>query len=295
VAEGDRLAKAEQWEKAENEFQAALREQPDNWVAAERLRACERRTKPELPGFEIVRNEYDGRTGLPVELRIAGLGIPMVLVRGGEMDIGSERFEGAKPVHTVRIEPFYLGKFEVTQGQWKAVMGNNPSAHQGKDFANPDQLPVERVSWEDAQSFVRELNKRISTGGFRLPTEAEWEYAARAGESLSVDGLAREAWFNAPAQASAPLPVGSKEPNKLGLFDLQGNVWEWCSSLYMPYPYDASDGRESLSAPGLRVLRGGGFVDPPDLLDPGMRHSERPNRRLPWNGLRLARDVPALR
>jgi formylglycine-generating enzyme required for sulfatase activity len=257
------------------------------------LKACERRLKPGLPGFEIVSKDWDTRTGLPVEVRIAGLDIALVLAPGGEMDIGSDRFAGARPVHTVRVEPFYLGKFEVTQGEWKALMGSNPSAHQDKDFANPDRMPVEQVSWEDAQSFVRKLNERVAGGGFRLPTEAEWEFAARAGESFSPEGLARVAWFNAPAQAFAPLPVGSKQPNKLGLFDMQGNVWEWCSSIYLPYPYDASDGRESPTGPGLRVLRGGGFADTADLLDPGMRHGERPQQRLPWNGMRIARSVPA--
>jgi formylglycine-generating enzyme required for sulfatase activity len=293
VAEGERLFKAEQWEKAQSEFQAALRDQPGNRVASERLKACERRLKPGLPGFEIVSKDWDTRTGLPVEVRIAGLDIALVLAPGGEMDIGSDRFAGARPVHTVRVEPFYLGKFEVTQGEWKALMGSNPSAHQDKDFANPDRMPVEQVSWEDAQSFVRKLNERVAGGGFRLPTEAEWEFAARAGESFSPEGLARVAWFNAPAQAFAPLPVGSKQPNKLGLFDMQGNVWEWCSSIYLPYPYDASDGRESPTGPGLRVLRGGGFADTADLLDPGMRHGERPQQRLPWNGMRIARSVPA--
>jgi formylglycine-generating enzyme required for sulfatase activity len=293
VAEGERLFKAEQWEKAQSEFQAALRDQPGNRVASERLKACERRLKPGLPGFEIVSKDWDTRTGLPLEVRIASLGIALVLVPGGAMDIGSDRLAGARPVHTVRVDPFYLGKFEVTQGEWKALMGSNPSAHQDKNFANRDQMPVEQVSWEDAQSFVRKLNERVAGGGFRLPTEAEWEFAARAGEPLSAEGLARVAWFNAPEQSFAPLPVGSKQPNKLGLFDMQGNVWEWCSSLYLPYPYDASDGRESPTAPGLRVLRGGGFADTADFLDPGFRHGGRPQQRLPWNGMRIARSVPA--
>jgi formylglycine-generating enzyme required for sulfatase activity len=293
VEEGERLFKAEQWEKARSEFQAALRDQPDNRIAAERLKVCERRLKPGLPGFETVSKAWDTHTGLPVEVRVAGLGIALVLVPGGEMDIGSDRFAGARPVHTVRVEPFYLGKFEVTQAEWKALMGSNPSAHQGKDVANPDRMPVEQVSWEDAQTFVRKLNERVAGGGFRLPTEAEWEFAARVGKSSSAEELASVAWFNAPEQSSAPLPVGSKQPNKLGLFDMQGNVWEWCSSVYLPYPYDATDGRESPTAPGLRVLRGGGFADTADLLDPAMRHGERPQQRFPWNGIRIARSAPA--
>jgi formylglycine-generating enzyme required for sulfatase activity len=293
VAEGERLVKAEQWAKAQSEFQAALQDQPDNQVAADRLKICERRLQPGMPGFEIVSKNWDSRTGLPVEVRIASLDIALVLVPGGAMDIGSDQFTGARPVHTVRVDPFYLGKFEVTQGQWKSLMGSNPSAQQGKDSANADRMPVNQVSWEDAQSFVRKLNEQVPGGGFRLPTEAEWEFAARAGEPVSAGELARVAWFNAPTQALAPLPVGSKQPDKLGLFDMQGNVWEWCSSLYLPYPYDASDGRESPTAPGLRVLRGGGFADTAEYLDPAFRHGERPQQRLPWDGLRIARSVPA--
>ena len=276
AAEGERLFKLEQWEQARGEFRAALADEPENRLAAERLKVCERRLRPALPGFEMVGKEFVRETGLPRELRVSGLGIAMLLIPGGDADIGSERFGAAKPVHTVHIAPFYLGKFELTQGEWKAVMGANPSANQG------DRFPVEQISWEDAQAFIAKLNDRVPGGGFRLPTEAEWEFAARAGGAASVDAV----------PTVAPLAVGSRQPDKLGLFDMQGNVWEWCSSLYSPYPYDASDGREAASAPGLRVLRGGGFADTADLLDPGNRHGERPARRLRWNGMRIARSVP---
>lgn len=294
VAEGERLVKAEQWEKAQREFQAALQDQPDNQVAAERLKVCDRRLQPGMPGFEIVNKDRDSRTGLPVDVRVPNLDIALVLVPGGAMDIGSDVIAGARPVHTVRIDPFYLGKFEVTQGEWKALMGSNPSARQDENLTNGDRMPVNQVSWEDAQAFVRKLNERVAGGGFRLPTEAEWEFAARAGDPVPPAELARVAWFNAPGQAPAPIPVGSKQPNKLGLFDMQGNVWEWCSSLYLPYPYNSADGRESLTAPGLRVLRGGGFADTADYLDPGFRHGGRPEQRLPWNGMRIARSVAAI-
>ncbi len=291
VGEGQRLAKLERWEQARGEFQAALGEEPDNQTAAQFLKVCERRLAPALAGFESAGKDWDAGTGLAREVRIVELGIPMVLIPGGDADIGSERFAGARPVHTVHVEPFYLGKFEVTRAEWKALMGADPSARQGTRDA--DRLPVEQVSWEDAQAFMGKLNQRVAGGGFRLPTEAEWEYALRAGEPAGPGTLERVAWFNAPAQAFGPLPVGSRQPNKLGLFDMQGNVWEWCSSLYLPYPYDSSDGRESLSAAGLRVLRGGGFADTADLLDPATRHAERPQRRLRWNGMRIARTVPA--
>lgn len=291
VGEGQRLASLERWEQARSEFHAALGEEPGNQAAAQFLKVCERRLAPALAGFEIGDKNWDAGTGLARAVRIAELGIPMVLIPGGDADIGSERFAGARPVHTVHVETFYLGKFEVTRAEWRALMGTDPIAQQGSRDA--DRVPVEQVSWEDAQAFMSKLNQRVDGGGFRLPTEAEWEYAARAGEPADAGSLERVAWFNAPAQAFGPLPVGSRQPNKLGLFDMQGNVWEWCSSLYLPYPYDHSDGRESLSAAGLRVLRGGGFADTADLLDPAARHAERPQRRLRGNGLRIARTVPA--
>jgi len=291
AVEGQRLVKLQRWAQARTEFQSALKEEPGNPIAARLLKVCERRMSPALAGYEIIGKDWDAGTGLAREVRIAELGTRMVLIPGGDADIGSERFATATPVHTVHVESFYLGKYEVTRAEWKALMGEDPSVHKGS--SDVDRLPVEHVSWEDAQTFIGKLNQRVAGGGFRLPTEAEWEYAARAGKPADAAALQQAAWFNAPAQASGPRPVGSRQPNKLGLFDMQGNVWEWCSSLYRPYPYDSSDGRESLSAPGLRVLRGGGFADSADLLDPALRHAERPQRAMRSNGLRIARTVPA--
>ena len=286
MAEGERLAALGQWETARVEFNAALAEQPGNRVALDRVKLCSHHLSATWPGFELTGNSRDAATGLPREVRVVGLGIAMVLVPGGDADIGSERFAAARPVHAVSVAPFYLGRFEVTQAEWKALMGTNPSANLG------DRMPVEQISWEDAQAFIRKLNERVPGGGFRLPAEAEWEFAARAGGPVPVAALSGFALFSGTATPAAPLAVGSRQPNKFGLFDMQGNVWEWCSSLYEPYPYDASDGRESPSGPGLRVLRGGGFADTADLLDPANRHGERPGRRLRWNGMRIARGVP---
>ncbi|MBI4877255.1 MAG: SUMF1/EgtB/PvdO family nonheme iron enzyme [Acidobacteria bacterium] len=186
-------------------------------------------------------------------VEVAGVAFDLVLVPGGEAEIGSERFPRTKPVHTVKVAPFYLGKFEVTQAQWKAL--------RGETFSEADRGPAEQVSWEDAQAFVSKLNDRVPGGGFRLPAEAEWECAARSA-------------------------------GKLGLSAMLGGVWEWCSSLDRAYPYDASDGREDAAAPGMRILRGGGEADSPLWVDVSARHAERPARRLRWNGLRIARSIP---
>jgi formylglycine-generating enzyme required for sulfatase activity len=288
MAEGEKLMDAGQWQKARAAFDAALRENPGDRRAAELARACQRRLGEPLPGFEAAGPQFDKASGLPREVRVAGLGIAMVLVPGGEFDMGSERFAGSRPVHTVAVEPFYLARFEVTQSEWKALMGSNPSGHQGGKYPAADRMPVDQISWEEAQGFIRRLNEKVPGGGFRLPSEAEWEYAARTGADSAVP-LAQVAVFDQP---DAPLPVGSRKPNRFGICDLQGNVAEWTSSVAGSYPYDAADGRESTGAAGLRVIRGGSYTDSADLLDPALRHSDRVNRKIRWNGLRVARSVP---
>jgi len=284
--EGDRLIQDGQWNKAQAAFRDALQQKPGDAGASEKLRLCERRSRPGLTGFEIVDTATDAGTGLPLKVQVSGFRIPMVLVPGGEFEMGSEKYASFKPVHTVRVGTFYLGAFEITQAQWTPLMGSNPSAFQGEKFPEAGDMPVEQVSWSEAQAFVRMLNERVPGGGFRLPTEAEWEFAARSGGAVNEPAAPRPI---------SPRPVGKGKPNKLSLYDMLGNVWQWCSSLGRPYPFDATDGRESMTAAGLRILRGGGFADPPDLLDPAFRHTERPDRRLQYNGLRLARDVPEAR
>jgi formylglycine-generating enzyme required for sulfatase activity len=158
-------------------------------------------------------------------------------------------------------------------------------------------MPVENVSWLDCQEFLRRLNRQVPGGGFRLPSEAEWEYAATSGGSVAVE---EQSWSHPGAGGRrdgishlVPRPVGTKSPNRMGLYDMLGNVQEWCSTLFRPYVYAARDGREDPGAPGLRVLRGGTYADGADWLDPALRHSDRPDRRFRWNGIRLARDIPA--
>ena len=280
MRQGEDLVKAEKWEAAEQEFRQALTQEPGERHATARLRMCERRKKPSLAGCDIVGQEFDAEIGLPHEVRVADFGISLILVPGGDFEMGSDRFEGTKPRHTVQVNAFYLGKYEITQAEWKSLMGSNPSAHQGTTDWN-DRMPVERVSWEDCQAFVKKLNEHVEGGGFRLPTEAEWEYAARAGLGAGEN-----------IDLPAPKPVGQGHPNELGLFDMLGNVWEWCSSLDRPYPYVAADGREMLEVAGLRILRGGGYADPSGWFDAGTRHGERPTQRLKWNGVRVARSLP---
>ncbi len=299
---GERLAQAAQWRDALGQFESALEARPGDPAAARRAAFCRVRMHPEMPGFRILGDGFDPVSGLPLRVEVPPLELKMVLVPGGELDIGDPALPESRLVHAVRIEPFYLSQYEVTREQWRAIMGSNPGAAAG-DSAGGPQTPMHNVSWLDCREFIGRLNARTEGRNFRLPSEAEWEYAARKGFSpnTAIDAIA---WYrdnsalkapgkdDEPSDFAALRPVGGKAPNALGLYDMQGNVWEWCSTLLRPYPYSPADGREDPNADGLRVLRGGSYVDRADLLNVALRHAERPDRRIRWNGLRLARGIP---
>ncbi|HQL70685.1 MAG TPA: bifunctional serine/threonine-protein kinase/formylglycine-generating enzyme family protein [Bacteroidales bacterium] len=192
------------------------------------------------------------------------INIPIVYVSGGSFMMGctSEQsgycFDDEKPAHSVTVSSFYMGKYEVTQGQWKAVMGSNPSS---TSYGIGDNYPVNNVSWNDIQKFITKLNQ--TTGKhYRLPTEAEWEFAARGGNSSNSykysgsNNIGSVAWYN-DNSGSKSHPVGTGvSPNELGIYDMSGNVWEWCSDWYKSYPGAAVSFDYTGSH---RVLRGGGW------------------------------------
>lgn len=162
--------------------------------------------------------------------------IPMVFVEGGTFSMGSEDGEDdEKPVHSVTLSSYHIGKYEVTQKLWKAVMGNNPSKFKGNN------RPVEFVSWDDVQVFLKKLNS-ITGKNYRLPTEAEWEFAARGGTKSrgykysGSNDIGSVAW-NEDNSGSKTYVVGSKSSNELGIYDMTGNVWEWCEDVYDEYYY----------------------------------------------------------
>jgi formylglycine-generating enzyme required for sulfatase activity len=205
-------------------------------------------------------------------------------------EIGRQADEG--PAHRVTMtSAFYLGRHEVTQAQWQAVMGTRPSVF--RSVENPDRHPVESVSWEDVQRFLVRLNAQAE-GHFRLPTEAEWEYACRAGtrarfpwgEDRDYRELRAHAWFYSGAEGRSH-PVGTKQPNPWGLHDMTGNVWEWCQDWYGPY-----DDRPQIDPKGptegtARVIRGGSWFNEPEALRSANRHRHLPNSRLTNLGFRL--------
>ena len=189
-------------------------------------------------------------------------GMELVLIPGGTFQMGDTIGVGAEneyPLHPVQLEQFYMARYPVTQEQWSRIMPENPSRHQGAD------LPVEQVSWHDAQSFVRQLTQaQQETYRFRLPTEAEWEYAARSGgrDELYAGGedIERLAWYEENSQGRTH-PVGTKAANGFGLYDLSGNVWEWCQDLFLADAYQQHDAESPvIHGEGTdRVIRGGSW------------------------------------
>jgi formylglycine-generating enzyme required for sulfatase activity len=190
---------------------------------------------------------------------VNSIGMEFVLVRAGKFRMGSNAYEDAKPIHEVTIAgPFYLGKYEVTQGEWKAVTGSNPSRFEGDD-----RLPVENVSWDDCQEFIAKLNGRKDGYAYRLPSEAEWEYACRAGTTGDYAGeLDEMAWYRNNS-GNKTHPVGKKKPNAWGLYDMHGNVWEWCQDRYHKnYNGAPTDGTAwEAGSDNERILRGGSWCD----------------------------------
>lgn len=193
----------------------------------------------------------------------SAIGMKFVLIHAGEFMMGSEEeFNWEKPVHKVTISsPFFLGIYPVTQREWEKDMGNSPSYFKG------DDLPVENVSWNDVQEFIKKLNKKEGMDKYRLPSEAEWEYAARAGTitrySFGDDEskLSDYAWYDANSERKTH-EVGQKKPNPWGLYDVHGNVWEWVqdkwNSNYKGAPTDGSAWEGSVSG---SVDRGGDWFD----------------------------------
>jgi formylglycine-generating enzyme required for sulfatase activity len=196
--------------------------------------------------------------------------------------------DGEKPQHRVNIQSFAIGKYEVTQEQWFAVMGNNPSSNKGRT------LPVENVSWDEAQLFFQKLSKKTGKK-YRLPNEAEWEYAARGGSTTtypwgnSDSELHIYAWFNAIAQTTRP--VGLKMPNQFGLHDMIGNVWEWTQDCWNPnYSGAPTDGSAWTGGDCYhRVLRGGSGSDYPKDLRSASRGGYSKESRDGYFGFRVAR------
>ena len=192
---------------------------------------------------------------------VNGVKFTMVPVEGGTFTMGATSEQGSdawdeeKPAHEVTLSDYYIGQTEVTQALWEAVMGSNPSDSKG------DNLPVERVSWDDCQVFIQKLNQ-LTGKQFRLPTEAEWEYAARGGRKsrgykyAGGNNIDSVAWCDGNS-GNETHPVATKQANELGIYDMSGNVWEWCSDWYDGYQSSSQSDPQRPSLGSCRVNRGG--------------------------------------
>ena len=220
-----------------------------------------------------------------------GISIDMVRVEAGTFTMGAtleikDPYDWEKPTHQVTLtNDYYIGKYEVTQALWQAVMNSNPSNFKG------DNLPVEQVSWDDSQEFISKLNS-ITGKKFRLPTEAEWEYAARGGKKSrgyqysGSNNISDVAWYK-DNSGNKTHAVGSKQANELGIYDMSGNVYEWCQNWYDNYSSSSQTNPTGATSGSYRVYRGGSWNITARICRSSCRNSSTPGYRDYYLGLRL--------
>ncbi|MDD7439840.1 formylglycine-generating enzyme family protein [Prevotellamassilia timonensis] len=243
-------------------------------------------TKPKpasKPKAKPAPRRNSSTTGLSAELN--KLINNMVYVSGGTFIMGGDDSSDQMPTHNVTLSSYYICKYEVTQALWQAVMDSNPSKFKG------DYRPVEGVSWNDCQTFINRLNSYTGRN-FRLPTEAEWEFAARGGnysrhyKYSGSNYIGDVAWYDGNS-GDHTHPVGTKQANELGLYDMSGNVWEWCSDWYGSYSSYSQTDPIGPNSGSDRVWRGGGWYDSVWNCRSSYRNYYAPRDCSDYLGLRL--------
>ena len=228
----------------------------------------------------------------PQTIKVGNVEFKMLPVAGGAFKMGSpdsdtDAWDNERPMHLVTLSDYYMGETEVTQALWLEVMGKNPSSYRG-DL----QRPVESVSWNDCQEFITKLNEKTGKT-FRLPTEAEWEYAARGGSKsrgykyAGSNDLDKVGWYEDNSSETTH-PVKQKQANELGLYDMTGNVWEWCADRFGDYGSSAQTNPTGPSTGDKRVFRGGGWFSYARYYRVATRNWDTPSLRFYKLGLRLA-------
>ncbi len=240
-------------------------------------------TKPKDVHTELIRLTDD-------------LSFPMHLIEGGTFDMGGTEYDDEQPIHEVSVSNFYLCPFQVTQEVYEFIMGNNPARFKG------EKRPVENVSWDDTKEFFEKFKDKTGWK-LRLPTEAEWEYAARGGNEKysqgykysGSDDLKQVGWYYKNSGEETK-PVGLLLPNELGLYDMSGNVYEWCKDWYDSETYKKREGKtvnpQRPEKGGYRVVRGGSYFRNAILCRPAYRSDASPDHRLNTIGFRVACSPP---
>ena len=242
--------------------------------------------------IDVILDIPHGNADDSLTFTVNGVSFKMIAVEGGMFTMGatdeqgSDAYDWEKPAHQVTLSSYAIAETEVTQALWLAVMGSNPS-----EFTGNLQCPVEKVSWDDCQEFITKLNE-LTRATFRLPSEAEWEFAARGG-NLSMcykyagsDNIGDVAWYQ--DNSSTMHPVATKMPNELGLYDMSGNVYEWCQDWWGSYSSDAQTNPTGPTSGSDRVLRGGSWNRHARGCRVSYRNCSVPSLRYSSYGLRLA-------
>ncbi len=263
----------------------------------------------QIARLEVLFSQLRDKVSPGKTFTVNGVSFRMVKVAGGTFQMGatseqgSDAYDSEKPVHNVTLYDYYIGETEVTQELWYAVMGKRPTSD-GDQWSSSwglgDNYPAYNVSWNDCQTFITRLNQ-LTGQQFRLPTEAEWEFAARGGKNslgykyAGSNTISDVAWYfdNIPSHSYGTAgygtqPVATKSPNELGLYDMSGNVWEWCQDWYGSYSSSAQTDPVGPSSGSNRVERGGSWNNNARVCRVAFRRSSTPSIRLNYLGLRLA-------
>ena len=264
-----------------------------NVFTADSLKASHPRSESILKADDAQTQLSSAHYPLPSEIfQVAGVTFKMIRVKGGTFQMGAEDelkdevFEWEMPAHEVTLPDYMIGETEVTQELWEAVMGNNPSKHIGAN------LPVEKVSWNDCQQFIQRLNN-LTHRSFRLPKEAEWEFAARGGNESrhycysGSDTLNEVGWYFDNSNFMTH-PIGTKRPNELGLYDMSGNVREWCDDKFYYYNPSVDTSFNDTTIFDSHMNRGGGLFCREWDCRVSERIDEAPDTKHNYLGFRLA-------
>ena len=262
--ESEAKAEQERLAQQERQRQEEARKQQESEAKAEQERLAQQEQQRQEEARKQREAEARRRATSNQIIQVGNVEFEMVYVEGGMFRMGgtseqgSDAYDNERPVHSVTLSGFHIGKYEVTQGLWREVMSENPSYNKSRD-----DYPVENVSWEDCQEFIRKLNARTGLT-FRLPTEAEWEYAARGGRKSrgykysGSNSIGNVAWYD-DNSGNHTHPVGEKKPNELGLYDMSGNVDEWCYDWYGDYTAEAQRNPTGPVSGRNRLYRGGSY------------------------------------